>query len=94
MESKRKAAILIISDKASEDPTLDRTAGALTPILAREGKWEPAAIRIVPNNIPQIQQAVCDWSDGSHWYDLVLLSSTTGFGVKDNTPEVRGFVGI
>jgi hypothetical protein len=25
---------------------------------------------------------------------LILLSSTTGFGVKDNTPEVSGFVGI
>ena len=94
MESKRKAAILIISDTASEDPTYDRTAGALAPILAREGKWETPAIRIVPNNISQIQQAVCDWSDGSYWFDLILLSSTTGFGVKDNTPEVSGFVGI
>ncbi|KAJ5990230.1 hypothetical protein N7522_010437 [Penicillium canescens] len=87
MESNQKAAILIISDTAFKDPTLDRTAGVLAPIFAREGKWEPPAVRIVPNNVSKIQQAVCDWSDGSYWYDLILLSSTTGFGVKDNTPE-------
>ncbi|KAJ6065155.1 hypothetical protein N7444_000808 [Penicillium canescens] len=41
MESNQKAAILIISDTAFKDPTLDRTAGVLAPIFAREGKWEP-----------------------------------------------------
>ncbi|KAJ6087522.1 hypothetical protein N7467_006436 [Penicillium canescens] len=39
MGPRQKAAILIISDAAAKDPTLDRT-GALAPVLARECKWD------------------------------------------------------
>ncbi|KAJ5636361.1 MoeA C-terminal domain IV [Penicillium longicatenatum] len=88
MEPKLKVAILIVSDTASKDPTSDKVAESLAPILAQEGKWEPPAIRIVPDNVFQIQQAVCDWADGEEWYNLILLSGGTGFAVKDNTPEV------
>jgi hypothetical protein len=38
--------------------SLDRAARALAPFLAKEEKWELSAIRIVPNNYLQIQQAV------------------------------------
>lgn len=92
MEIKR-AAILIISDEASKDPTLDRAASALAPILAKEEKWELSAIRIVPNNVLQIQQAVCDWTSGPNWHHLVLLSAVTGLAGKDNTAEVSGSLG-
>ncbi|KAJ5654217.1 MoeAC-terminaldomain IV [Penicillium lividum] len=87
MDPKLRVAILIVSDTASKDPASDQVAGTLTPILAQEGKWEPPAIRIVPDNVFQIQQAVCDWADGEDWYNLILLSGGTGFAVKDNTPE-------
>ena len=89
MENRLKAAILIVSDTASQDPTTDKVASALAPILAAEGKWELPAIRIVPDNVSQIQQAVCEWSDGANWYNLILLSGGTGFAIKDNTPEVN-----
>jgi gephyrin len=92
MEIKR-AAILIISDEASEDSSLDRAARALAPVLAKEEKWELSAIRIVPNNYLQIQQAVCDWTSGPNWHHLVLLSVATGSAAKDNTLEVSGPLG-
>lgn len=91
MDPNLKPAILIVSDTASQDPASDQTASILSSILAQEGKWEPPAIRIVPDNVFHIQQAVCDWTDGPNWYNLILLSGGTGFAVRDNTPEVRHF---
>jgi gephyrin len=88
MDTKLKAAILIVSDTASEDPKTDKVFDALAPILAAEGKWEHPAFKIVPDNVFQIQQSVCDWSDSPDWYNLILLSGGTGFAIKDNTPEV------
>ncbi|OQE31402.1 hypothetical protein PENSTE_c001G03344 [Penicillium steckii] len=85
---KLKVAILIVSDTASQDPASDRTANALAPILDAESKWEHPAVRIVPDNVFEIQRAVCEWSDDSvNWYNLILLSGGTGFAIKDNTPE-------
>ncbi|OQE04810.1 hypothetical protein PENVUL_c029G08345 [Penicillium vulpinum] len=87
MEAKLKAAILIVSDTASKDPASDKVVDALTPILAAEGKWEPPAFRIVPDDVFQIQQSIYEWADSPNWYNLILLSGGTGFAVKDNTPE-------
>ncbi|CAG8901443.1 unnamed protein product [Penicillium nalgiovense] len=87
METKLKAAILIVSDTASEDPASDKVIDALRPILAAEGKWEPPAFRIVPDDVFQIQQSIYDWADSPNWYNLILLSGGTGFAIKDNTPE-------
>jgi gephyrin len=88
MENKLKAAILIVSDTASEDPASDKVVNALAPILAAEGKWEPPAFKIVPDDVLQIQESVRNWTDGPDWYNLILLSGGTGFAIKDNTPEV------
>lgn len=88
METKLKAAILIVSDTASKDPASDKVVDALTPILAAEGKWEPPAFRIVPDSVLEIQQSIYDWADSPNWCNLILLSGGTGFAIKDNTPEV------
>ncbi|CDM31072.1 hypothetical protein CBS147339_218 [Penicillium roqueforti] len=87
MENKLKAAILIVSDTASKDPASDKVVDALRPILAAEGKWEPPAFRIVPDDVSQIQQSIYEWADSPNWYNLILLSGGTGFAIKDNTPE-------
>lgn len=88
MTSPLKPAILIVSDTAAQDPASDKTVDALKPILWAEGKWECPIVKIVPDNILDIQRAVCDWTDGPDWRNLVLLTGGTGFAVKDNTPEV------
>ncbi|KAJ5943309.1 hypothetical protein N7516_003477 [Penicillium verrucosum] len=75
METKLKAAILIVSDTASKDPASDKVVDALTPILAAEG------------NVLEIQQSIYDWADSPNWCNLILLSGGTGFAIKDNTPE-------
>ncbi|KAJ5200372.1 MoeA C-terminal domain IV [Penicillium cf. griseofulvum] len=82
-----KVAILIVSDTASKDPASDKVVDALTPILAAEGKWEPPASKIVPDDVFQIQQSIYEWTDSPNWYNLILLSGGTGFSIKDNTPE-------
>ena len=90
-DGKLKAAILIVSDTASKDPSTDRVADTLTSFFSTEGSntWDRPATKIVPDNVLDIQRAICDWTDGTNWVNLILLSGGTGFAVKDNTPEVR-----
>ncbi|KAJ5754977.1 MoeA C-terminal domain IV [Penicillium manginii] len=57
------------------------------PYSRQRASGNPPAIKIVPDNVFQIQQAVCEWSDSANWYNLILLSGGTGFAIKDNTPE-------
>lgn len=85
-----RPAILIVSDTASQSPSTDKSISALSGLLTAEGltSWEQPATKIVPDNVLDIQRAVCDWSDGPDWFNLILLSGGTGFAVKDNTPEV------
>lgn len=87
MTSPLKPAILIVSDTASQNPASDKTVDALKPVLWAEGKWECPVVKIVPDNILDIQRTICDWTDGADWRNLILLSGGTGFAVKDNTPE-------
>jgi gephyrin len=90
-EHKLKAAILVVSDTASQDPSTDRVADTLTTLFSAEGSttWDQPTTKIVADNVLDIQRSVCDWSDGPNWVNLILLSGGTGFAVKDNTPEVR-----
>ncbi|KAB8074802.1 MoeA, N-terminal and linker domain-containing protein, partial [Aspergillus leporis] len=88
-EHKLKAAILVVSDTASQDPSTDRVADTLTTLFSAEGSttWDQPTTKIVADNVLDIQRSVCDWSDGPNWVNLILLSGGTGFAVKDNTPE-------
>ncbi len=84
-----KAAILVVSDTASQDPSSDKVVGTLTDIFTAAGanSWGQPITRIVPDDILQIQRAVCEWTDRSDVVNLVLISGGTGFAIKDNTPE-------
>ncbi|KAL2823714.1 hypothetical protein BDW59DRAFT_163081 [Aspergillus cavernicola] len=83
------AAILVVSDTASQDPSSDRVVSTLGDVLAAEGQdnWEQPITKIVPDDVLQIQRTVSDWADGPDPVNLILISGGTGFAVKDNTPE-------
>ncbi|GAD91772.1 hypothetical protein ATEG_02421 [Paecilomyces variotii No. 5] len=84
-----KAAILIVSDTAAQDPSSDKAGAALAATLAAEGSsnWETPATKIVPDNVLDIQLAIRNWSDGEQFFNLIITTGGTGFAVKDNTPE-------
>ncbi|KAH1485583.1 hypothetical protein KXX26_005385 [Aspergillus fumigatus] len=88
-DGKLRAAILVVSDTASQDPSTDKVGDNLTASFTAEGSnsWDPPVIRIVPDNVLDIQRTICNWTDGPNWFNLVLISGGTGFAVKDNTPE-------
>ncbi|OJJ66829.1 hypothetical protein ASPBRDRAFT_200456 [Aspergillus brasiliensis CBS 101740] len=84
-----KVAILIVSDTASQDPSTDRVGDTLTTVISAEGSnnWGQPVIKIVPDNVLDIQRSICDWTDGPNWVNLVVVSGGTGFATKDITPE-------
>ncbi|RAK79202.1 bifunctional molybdopterin adenylyltransferase MobB/molybdopterin molybdotransferase MoeA family protein, partial [Aspergillus fijiensis CBS 313.89] len=84
-----KAAILVVSDTASQDPSTDKVGDALTNVLSTAGPntWDKPVIKIVPDSVLDIQRAICDWADGPNWVNLICVSGGTGFAAKDITPE-------
>lgn len=91
-----KAAILIVSETASEDPSTDRCYSTLKDVFESENQarrqWTIAQNRIVPDNMATIQQTILEWTDGiagSKTVNLIITSGGTGFAEKDRTPEVR-----
>ncbi|RAH79490.1 hypothetical protein BO86DRAFT_411618 [Aspergillus japonicus CBS 114.51] len=84
-----KAAILVVSDTASQDPSTDKVGDALTNVFSTAGPstWGQPGIKIVPDNVLDIQRAICDWTDGPNWVNLICVSGGTGFATKDITPE-------
>ncbi|OJJ97060.1 hypothetical protein ASPACDRAFT_33349 [Aspergillus aculeatus ATCC 16872] len=84
-----KAAILVVSDTASQEPSTDKVGDALTHVLSTAGPntWDQPVIKIVPDSVLDIQRAICDWTDGPNWVNLICVSGGTGFATKDITPE-------
>ncbi|KAF2744299.1 hypothetical protein M011DRAFT_470712 [Sporormia fimetaria CBS 119925] len=87
--TKLKAAILIVSETASKDPSTDRCIPILKQVFAElgNGQWEVAVAEIVPDSVLDIQNFVRAWTDREDAANLIVTSGGTGFAVKDVTPE-------
>ena len=89
--SKLRAAILIVSESATRDPSTDKGIPALQEVFARiaADRWDVSQTKIVPDERQAIVNAVTSWTDdGDDYINLVLTSGGTGFTQKDITPEV------
>lgn len=88
--SKLAAAILVVSDTASKDPSTDKCIPILEQVFGDLGnnQWDVSKTEIVSDSILAIQKSIRSWSDGEHPVNLIVTSGGTGFATKDVTPEV------
>lgn len=87
---KLRAAILIVSDTAFNDPTTDKAGTILEDVFANDGSasWTVKHSLIIPDNVKAIEDYVvqlCD--DPNDFMNLVITTGGTGFATKDYTPE-------
>jgi gephyrin len=90
-DSKLKAAILIVSETASQDPSTDKCIPILKEVFGNLGndQWDVSTTEIVPDHVLTIQKTIRTWADGAEPVNLIVTSGGTGFATKDVTPEVR-----
>jgi gephyrin len=89
-KTKLRAAVLVVSETASNDNATDKCIPILREVFENlgNGQWEVAATEIVPDSVIDIQKAIRAWSDCEDPISLIVTSGGTGFAVKDVTPEV------
>lgn len=92
--TKLKAAILVVSETASKDPTTDKCIPTLKDVFEQLGndQWAVQETEIVPDNVLTIQKKIQSWTDSGEYINLILTSGGTGFATKDVTPEVNSLV--
>jgi molybdopterin adenylyltransferase len=80
-----RVAVLTISDSSSKGTRADKSGEVLKELVASiPGLVECADI--VADEVDQIQQRICHYTDALH-VDLVLTTGGTGISPRDNTPE-------
>ena len=84
-----KAAILIVSDTAYQDPSTDKSGDILSNVFETEGggQWVVDHRDIIPDEVLAIQRTVTRDCDGEDYVNLLITTGGTGFAVKDTTPE-------
>ncbi|ORY09642.1 hypothetical protein BCR34DRAFT_567954 [Clohesyomyces aquaticus] len=87
--TKLRAAILIVSETVSADPSTDKCFPALKEVFDNAGnnQWEIVAAGVAPDTILDIQKFIRKYSDWEDAVNLIVTSGGTGFTVKDVTPE-------
>jgi molybdenum cofactor synthesis domain-containing protein len=85
-----RAGILTISDKASRGLREDLGGPRLRALL-REHGFQVELSAVVPDEIPEIVEALVDWIDRRK-LDLVLTTGGTGISPRDVTPEATAQV--
>ena len=88
--TKLKAAILVVSQTASEDPSTDKCIPILKEVFSNLGndQWDVTISEIVPDNVLEIQKFIRVHTDSENPVNLIITSGGTGFATKDVTPEV------
>ena len=77
--------ILTISDTASRGGREDVSGATIREMVAAIGA-EVRQYRVVPDEIPEIRAAICEWADEQR-LDLILTTGGTGLSPRDVTPE-------
>lgn len=90
MSQPLKAAILIVSTTASQDPTTDAAGNTLRSVFEQDGadRWHIVDTKIVPDSVTLIQKQLMLWADAADPVNLIVTTGGTGFAVSDQTPEV------
>lgn len=82
---KRKAAVLVLSDRASAGKTEDRTGPQIAERLKRED-FDVLEVAVLADNQEEIETAVRRLCDDARVH-LLITTGGTGIGPRDNTPE-------
>ncbi len=80
------AAVVILSDKASQGIREDLSGPAACEILTENG-YEVMETIVIPDDTKRLKAELIRLCDGRE-ADLVVTSGGTGFSLRDNTPEV------
>ena len=81
-----RAAILTVSDRASQGIYEDIVSPSLTQILTEELNAIVTLTAVLPDEQQAISSCITDWVDNGN-IDLVLTTGGTGFAPRDVTPE-------
>lgn len=80
--------LIVVSDLCFKGNSEDLTGPALLEYISRRECYEVGSIKIVPDEIDEIQKAVLDFKK----YSLILTAGGTGFGIRDVTPQVCNLI--
>lgn len=87
-----RAAILIVSTTAVEDPSTDQSCDILKDVFKQEAggqwAWDVVETKIVGDVVEDIQEAIYNWTGQDNPVNVIITTGGTGFAVADNTPEV------